>query len=200
MSFGGLPENFTGSFGPWGGSTEIDFNVMTNTYGGYSILPFSFQSSSADYELQTADFGVPYVNLYLVPRQKINTPLSSSTLQSFQAFVTWDPKAGWASQAGYSLALPSTSDFYLAFAEQFDNSLNTNTWGSVTPLDTFGWLHFENNYDGTVSLLGTFGASGVGGVYVGTSNTVPVPEPEIYAILLAGLVLLSIIARRKNSA
>jgi hypothetical protein len=51
--------------------------------------------------------------------------------------------------------------------------------------------------DGHPAINGTGGLTSVtGNVAVGTSNTPPIPEPETYAMLLAGLGMLGFVARR----
>ena len=76
----------------------------------------------------------------------------------------------------------------------------------VVDLDTFadstanfktgsGVFAPANDYYFTVSGKGT-GSSG--GKYVFAVSTAPVPEPETYAMLLAGLGLIGAVARRRN--
>ena len=79
--------------------------------------------------------------------------------------------------------------------------------GTRTDLDTFfttsGGIEFypvaaltEGSYGFTVT--GNTPAAHTGGIYTGTLNLVPVPEPTIYAMLVVGVGLLAFTARHKT--
>lgn len=124
----------------------------------------------------TVDIEADY---YLVP---YGTEFSTATISSgqFSPLFTLDH--------AYSLDVPFGS-FYLGIA----------TGGDFDPLkrDTFGWVQLNNSSNGLV-MIGNAMAYGTAGIYVGTSNTVPVPEPETYAMMLAGLGLVGAAARRQR--
>lgn len=78
--------------------------------------------------------------------------------------------------------------------------------GSRTDLETYftttGGIEFypvsaltEGSYGFTVT--GNTPAANMGGIYAGTLNLAPVPEPTIYTMLIVGVSLLAFTARRK---
>lgn len=60
----------------------------------------------------------------------------------------------------------------------------------------FGWAQLRNN-NGTIQLLGGALEYGGGGIYAGTQNIIPVPEPSTFALTGIGVVLLGIFSRKK---
>lgn len=74
------------------------------------------------------------------------------------------------------------------------------TYGShiYNELDSYNYSSILFNADGIQALNNAIGEEfGVGGTLIGGIET-PVPEPETYAMLLVGLGLISIIARRRK--
>jgi hypothetical protein len=141
---------------------------------------------------------------------------------TFNDTFTFTFGAGTAS-SGYSV---STLNFNLGPGFNFNSLItgmslwNTNGSGTATTLtgndswvaDATSVLGSNNLAFGNVSTLpgtyylkvsGKVGAAADGYFYSGSisSSTVsPVPEPETYAMLLAGLGLMGAIARRRNKA
>ena len=79
------------------------------------------------------------------------------------------------------------------------NVLETTAGGSVNNWQQYSALV---NFDGNAAL--TFGAIGVSDSYGGSLDKVsfttsPVPEPETYALMLAGLGALGVVARRRKA-
>ena len=72
-----------------------------------------------------------------------------------------------------------------------------NNPGSTSDLKVGSGVFAPGNYYFTVAgnATGLFG-----GQYVFAASTLPVPEPESYAMLLVGLGLLSVVARRRGKA
>lgn len=70
-----------------------------------------------------------------------------------------------------------------------------NTWSRISgsPELSLGWAQ------GTIDLVGTYGGWAPNGINDFYLQAQIVPEPETNAMLLAGLVLLSVLSRRKSS-
>lgn len=62
----------------------------------------------------------------------------------------------------------------------------------------FGWAQLVNN-NGVISLLGSALEYGGGGIYAGTQNIIPVPEPSTIALTALGILLLGF-RRWRNSS
>ena len=61
-------------------------------------------------------------------------------------------------------------------------------------------MHARNRRELLGNVIGTqVGANPVRGSYTGLVEILPVPEPESYALFLAGLGLMGFIARRRTS-
>ncbi|MES2741037.1 MAG: FxDxF family PEP-CTERM protein [Pseudomonadota bacterium] len=108
----------------------------------------------------------------------------------FSPFLTYGKFDTILSSIGTSAA--SNIDF--TFADFNGHSLTLNSSG---PLETayLGLTSFNGPLTLTVS-----GLSGATASYSGSLNVVPVPEPESYALMLGGLALLGVVARRRKSA
>lgn len=91
----------------------------------------------------------------------------------------------------------------------FDTGLFTSTGtpiaGSLeffSGIDVLSWIPFNTISAGTDYQLRVTGVAvgTFGGAYAGTMAVVPIPEPETYAMILAGLGLLGFMARRRRAA
>lgn len=83
-------------------------------------------------------------------------------------------------------------DFYLG--------INTGQGfaGGQPSRNVFGWVHFVNNSQTGLQMIGNAVTYGNSGIIVGTTNVIPVPEPSIMALIAAGAVLLGPIAWRRG--
>ncbi|MEC5218810.1 hypothetical protein RCH09_003784 [Actimicrobium sp. GrIS 1.19] len=85
----------------------------------------------------------------------------------------------------FYLAIASTPSFYSGYYQ-------------TTP-SVFGWAEFSYSPSGLQLLASDLTYDGAG-IFIGTNEVIPaVPEPETYAMMIAGLSLLGLIAWRKKS-
>jgi len=78
-----------------------------------------------------------------------------------------------------------------------DTVLNVLSGSDITKAGS--GTYTAGNYYFTVSGVGTEGATKAGAYSFAVVTSLPVPEPETYAMLLAGLGLMGTIARRRKS-
>ncbi len=92
-----------------------------------------------------------------------------------------------------SIGTSAASNIDFTFADFNGHALTLNSSG---PLESayLGLTSFNGPLTLTVS-----GLSGATASYSGSLNVVPVPEPESYALMLGGLALLGVVARRRKS-
>lgn len=106
------------------------------------------------------------------------------------------------SPSSISLATASTNatieyfvlEGYSGFYEAFDSA--HSSLGSFTSDATSGQTQGSYTFNGLVSSIEWAGE--YGRAQISTLTLAPVPEPEAYAMLMAGLGLLGFVARRKN--
>lgn len=87
-------------------------------------------------------------------------------------------------------------DFYLGVrtGSIFDPGYR---YDSPEGFTSFGWAHFREGADGRLFIVDSAMAFREGGIVVGTMQAVP--EPAAWASMLAGLVGLSVVARRRQA-
>ncbi len=89
--------------------------------------------------------------------------------------------------------------------------LTVNVWDGVHPNGTTNFATFSGNNITTsfgtlaagqyhLDITGTIGPDAYGGQYSVALSATPVPEPETYAMFLAGLGLMGFMARRRSKA
>jgi hypothetical protein len=95
--------------------------------------------------------------------------------------------------------------FYLGFYTGYNPFALTNIDGHVTGYYTgiytdpvFGWGKFVN-YNGVIELLDSALEYGGGGIYAGTQNIIPAPEPSGMGLIALGVAALRFNSWRRNS-
>lgn len=133
------------------------------------------------------------------------TSSTASFLLSWEDLISANAKKGWSTEVDgkYSLTLTDSITNQIIFNK---NSLGDAVTGDVAGVTsgsfvkTFSSLSSGAAY--TLSFIGTW--SGPNGVNWATSGTpsvsmAPVPEPETYAMFLAGLGIIGMIAKRRKN-
>ncbi len=65
--------------------------------------------------------------------------------------------------------------------------------------DVFGWVHFTNDGQTGLHMIGNAVTYGNAGIIVGTTTVIPVPEPSILALAGIGTCLMAFAAVRKKA-
>lgn len=173
--------------GAWGGTLNWASGAMFDKTDKYGSYQYSGNARYGNYSTlrglaMTADGGV---DLYLVPT---GAEFSATTIANgeFSPIVT---EASWTPTGYGSVDIPFGS-FYLGI----------NMDGGVSGArNVFGWAQLNNSSSGLVMISNAM-AYGTNGIYIGTTNTVPIPEAETYAMMLIGLALVSFVTQRRKQA
>lgn len=161
-----------------------------NTIKTLAVISALFAAQSAF--ATTYDFGTMGP-----PDSKTITTIATTTAASFTDTFTFSINATANSAGTTTLNIFSpTADNIL-----FMGLWNTDTGYSVSSIDytpdTFG---FNNLIAGNYKMNFTARPTIAGFQYTVNLTTTAVPEPEVYAMMLAGLGLISFAARRKQTA
>lgn len=159
---------------------------VTNQYGAYTSSYDGFYRYGNYSQISASDYTVDYFfDFFLVP---YGYEFSASTISSGQ-FVPLALTTGAYPDNLNTLTLPY-GNFYLGVA------VNQSDYETPTNYEGFGWVELRADSSG-LTMIDNAGWGGKG-IYVGTTATVPVPEPKSYAMIVAGLVLVGFVARRKK--
>jgi len=168
----------------WGqygyGGWDVGYFDKVNKYGSYQFSGADRYGNYSTLRGQTMTVAEG-INIYLA---SYGDEFSNSTLMNAQFPVLLS-----GSGANGSIDIPFGT-FYLAITK--------GAWDGSNG-DVYGWALLSSSSSG-LAMLSNAVAYGTSGIFVGTTNIVPVPEPETYAMMLAGLGLVGAVARRRKLA
>lgn len=162
---------------------EYGLSILQNTDDDRTGIVFSSDRISnrltITSTLWTADAGA---DLYLAYSGDIFTADTIAAGQFKPLFAINQPDT-------YSLTIPFLRSLYIGI----------NTGPDMAPSfpnrDVFGWVEIRNVPNNLIVVRSAM-AYGESGIIIGT--TTPVPEPEIYSLMIIGLGLLRLATKRKN--
>ena len=126
---------------------------------------------------------------------------NSNVTSPFTDWYTFTIPAGSnGSGASNVISLGATNVIFSLF--QLYDSVSSTTWSGITGGTTSSLSFSGGAAPGsyTLTVSGYKVTPALNGLYAGNISISPVPEPETYAMLLAGLGLLGLSARRRNSS
>lgn len=134
---------------------------------------------------------------------------TATFLLSWEDLVASNTKKGWTTEVDgtYSLSLFDTVSKTFVFKDKSFDLGDTSGVLSSTFTQTFDSLvagtkyrvNFSGNWNGPNGINWSSSAPSIGLSMAPTTPVTSVPEPESYAMLLAGLGLIGAIVRRKNA-
>jgi hypothetical protein len=192
----GVPHQPEGSPSGYSSGLFFDFVAASRLSGALRAR----DAATLTFTTMTADEGI---DAYLM---SAGTELSTATLTGRSMLVGVTP-TGYRN-FGVTYALPNFGTTLTSTSAIFNTS-GTFYLGLVTGRgfesggtglpnrNVFGWAKFSFDATG-ITLLSSAVTYDQGGIIVGTDITIPVPELDQYAMLLAGLVIVAGMSRRRD--
>ena len=100
---------------------------------------------------------------------------------------------------GTSYTFASGVPFYLGLYTGYSPYNSQGNYTGIYTSPVFGWARLVN-VGGTIQLLSGAAEIQGGGIYVGTQNIIPVPEPSAVALATTATLALGCHMRRRNGA
>jgi hypothetical protein len=167
----GVITNYGGGILP--GEISVLYNPDSSYYTGFALIP----TGKTQPTLYTNTFSFDYI-LDIGVRvffASANQPIATNTLLS--GAMTELVYSG----SGY--VLTNGVPFYLAL---YTGNMTYAPPDGIYSNPLFGWAKLVNN-QGTIQLLDSALAYGASGIYTGTRNLIPVPEPGTLSLVLLGV-------------
>jgi len=166
----------------------------SGTYGVYTTLP-GWDTWSVEVRNNVAGIaqdGANFVELDTTKNSSISQNISIATAGAYQLSFWYDSRPD-------NGTLPTDTNL-LAWTFGANSGSILNNWTTDVQGD---WTNYTGTFNLAAGLVGlSFAAGGTSDSYGGSLDNVSVtlvPEPESYAMLLAGLGLMGAIARRRTA-
>lgn len=169
--------------------TAVGLNFSPATSSGNLLLR---KPASLSVDWSTADVGVDVYGVYAGQGFSADTIASGSLTYLGNGYSPANPfYLPTFSSLSSTIPRPysTTGTFYLGFNSGQDFPMYVN--GKLNR-SIFGWAEFS--YDATgITLISSAVTYDQAGIFIGTTNTLPVPESSSSAMLLAGLLMLAFV-------
>ena len=179
-------------------------NIFSSTYGGdYAISAFQDQTGDMTSLLFTKSDNLRSRTSTLTPTIWNVDEEAEYYLASPGSIFTKDTIANgnfipfFNTDQPHTITVPFSSFLGSTFYLGINTGLGFNSnWGPVR--NVFGWVAIKNSSKG-LSIINSAMAYDEAGIIIGSLNAVPVPEPETYGMLMAGLGILGFVSRRRKN-